>query len=231
MARFEQEKAHVEELLSRLRLTASTPIINPNRPREPDSGVDCVFDLADGRRIGVQVTELDPWPAPGSRGDEAALAKARYYGMFAQNEPAVLLEAIRRAIAGKVEIAARHNFEWLNEVWLLVCAGAPEHPASTFVATGWLRADEIQEQTKTLLHVSKYDYCFLLVVLGVEKSLYRRHRRRRWEKLVELADITQQPSGRYVTDLVAAFSAADMEEFDRLTQEEVEQALREVRNK
>lgn len=231
MANFEQEKARVEELLRRLRLTVSTPIIDPNEPDKPDKGVDCVVNLADGGTIGVQVTELDPWPAPGMRGNETKLAESGPYGMFAQNNRQILLDAIGRAIERKVKIAARHNFDWLSEVWLLVCTGIPESPASTFVPTGPLHPEEIEHKTQAILRGSKYRYCFLLPVLGTETTLYQRECNKAWEKSVKLLDVSQRRSSRYMKALLAAGAVGDMEEFDQLTQQEVEQTLHDVRTK
>jgi hypothetical protein len=231
MASFEQEKGRVEELMRRLRLTVSR-ISDPNEAGEPDKGVDCIVDLAADRRIGVQVTELDPWPTPGMRGSERKLAEAGPYGMYAQNDAEVVLDAIARAIERKVAIATRHNFDaWLDEVWLLICLGVPEQPASTLVPTGWLRAEEIERKTEVHLRCSKYHHCFLLVVVGAERTLYRRERGKTWEKSVELPDISESPNAAYTAALLAARAAGDMEEVDRLTQQEVAQTLRDLRTK
>jgi len=231
MASFEQEKTRVEELLRRLRRTVSTPIVDPNEPGKPDKGVDCVVNLADGGTIGVQVTELDPWLAPGMRGNEAKLSESGPYGMFAQNNGQILLDAIGRAIERKVKIAARHNLDWLSEVWLLVCTGIPESPASTFVPTGPLHPEEIEHETQAILRDSKYRYCFLLPVFGTKTTLYQRECNKVWEKSVELLDVSQQPSSRYMKALLAAGTVDDMEEFDQLTQQEVERTLHDVRMK
>ncbi len=231
MVSFEQERARAEELLLRLRLDLSTPVINPNEQGKPDKGVDCVANLKDGRKIGIQVTELDPWSAPGTRGDERRLAADGQYGMFAQNSPDIVLGAIRCTIERKVKIAASHEFDWLSEVWLLVCTGIPESPVATFAPTGALRPEDIERRSAEILRESKYHWCFLLPLLGIEKAFYQRQRGRVWEKSVELSDISQQPRGRYVQDLIAACDAGEVEEFDRLTRQEVKRALRDVRCK
>jgi hypothetical protein len=165
------------------------------------------------------------------RGNEAKLAEGGPYGMFAQNNRQILLDAIGRAIERKVKIAARHNFDWLNEVWLLVCTGIPESPAATLVPTGPLHPEEIERKTEAILCGSKYRYCFLLPVLGTETTLYQRESNKVWEKSVELLDVSQQPSSRYMKALLAAGAVGDMEEFDQLTQQEVEQTFHDVRTK
>jgi hypothetical protein len=229
MASFEQEKARVEELLRRLHLTVSTPIINPNQLGKPDTGIDCVVNLADGRSIGVQVTELDPWPTPGMRGNEKKLEKKGPYGMFAQNNSGILLEAISRAIKRKVEIATRHNFDWLDEVWLSVCVGIPESPASTLVPTGPLHPEEIELKTQEILHRAKYGYCFILPILGDDVTLYQRESGKAWEKSVGLPDVSQQPRSPYTKALLAARAADDAERFDELTEQEIKQTLHDLR--
>lgn len=240
MASFEQEKARVEELLRRLRLTISTPIIDPNAPGKPDTGIDCVVNLVDRRTIGVQVTELDPWPAKkrtrrgkdhatsGMRGYEKKLAASGPYGMFTQNDPGILLGAVGRAIKRKVNIAARHNFNWLTEVWLLVCASIPESPTSTFVPINLLRLEEIESIAQKNLNISKYHNCFVMMLLDTKMTLYQRERNKVWEKSEELPDVSQQPSSCYVKALL---TAGTVEEFDQLTQQEIEQTLDDCRTK
>jgi len=108
--------------------------------------------------------------------------------MWGQNNPSVALDAIADRVKRKVEIATRHSFDRLDEVWLLVCAGVPEHGAvvSTFVMTPWLSAEDLNSATDTLLHGSKYKHCFLLPILGAEQAFYRWERNLRWEKSVKL---------------------------------------------
>lgn len=230
MASFEEEKVRVEYLLQRRRLTVSSPVVNPNEPGSPDTGVDCVATLTDGRTVGVQVTEQDPWLAPGTRSKEKKLAAlGQPYGGFAQNSSGAVLDAICCTIKRKVEIAERHKFDGLSEVWLLICTGIPESPTSTFVPTGPLSPEDLERKSAEILCKSKYHWCFVLSLGGTEKALYQRQRGKVWEKLVDLPDIEQQPRSRYMQDLMVAHGSDDMEEFDRLTQQEVEQTLRNIR--
>jgi len=64
MSSFEREKSLVEGLLRRLGLDASR-LTDPNASME--TGIDVVVHLNDQRVIGVQVTEVDPYPAPKRR--------------------------------------------------------------------------------------------------------------------------------------------------------------------
>jgi hypothetical protein len=146
MASFEREKDLVGRLLDRWPLHGEA--VNPNVGGR-ETGIDVAVRLADGRMVGVQVTEVDPNAIPGSaRAQEKAIAKTasgKPYAMWAQNGPSIALSAIRRTIKRKVEIAARHSFDRFGEVWLLICAGVPEHGAvvSTFLMTRWLSAEDL----------------------------------------------------------------------------------------
>jgi hypothetical protein len=150
MASFEREKALVVHLLDRLRRQGET--INPNIANE-ETGIDVTVRLTDGPIVAIQVTEFDPNAIPGSaRAQEKAIAKTasgKPYAMWAQNDPSIALSAIRRTIKRKVEIAARHSFDRFGEVWLLICAGVPEHGAvvSTFLMTPWLSAEDLNSAT------------------------------------------------------------------------------------
>ena len=68
-------------------------------------------------------------------------------------------------------------------------------------------------------------------MFGTEATLYQRECNKVWEKSVELLDVRQQPSNRYMKALLAAGAVGDMEEFDQLTPQEVEQTLYDVRTK
>jgi hypothetical protein len=102
----------------------------------------------------VQVTALDPHPEPGkARAEEKRIAKQPTYGGWAQNDPHVYLDALARTITRKTAIADKHHFEGLAEVWLLVCAGLPEHggAVSTFVRTACLHEKDIDAATDAAL--------------------------------------------------------------------------------
>jgi hypothetical protein len=233
MASFEREKALVGHLLARLCLKGDA--IDPNLAACQETGIDVAVRLADGRTIGVQVTEVDPYILPGSaRAQEKAVAKTapgEPYGMWGQNDPRVVVDAIARAITRKVEIAAEHSFDGYNEVWLLLCAGIPEHGAavSTFVMTPWLSAEDLNSATDSRLQGSRYDRCFLLPILRAEQAFYPWSKPSRWGKRVRLDDIRAVPRAAYVDSLMKAAEAADWREVDRLCDEECRQVLAEMR--
>jgi hypothetical protein len=172
MASFECEKDLVGRLLDRWPLHGEA--VNPNAGGR-ETGIDVAVRLADGRMVGVQVTEVDPYSVPGlARAQEKAMAKiapAKPYFMWGQNDPSVVLSTIARIINRKIEIAAKHSFDSFDEVWLLICAGVPEHGAvvSSFVMTPWLSAEDLNSATDDLLRGSKYNRCFLQAILGIPR--------------------------------------------------------------
>jgi hypothetical protein len=233
MASFERERAFVGHLLNRLALRGEA--IDPNAMAGQETGIDVAVQLEDGRTIGIQVTEIDPYPERGkARAEEKTIAKAapdKPYGMLGQNDPSVALDAIADRVKRKVEIATRHLFDGLDEVWLLICAGVPEHGAvvSTFVMSPWLSADDLNSATDNLLHPSKYSRCFLLPILGAEQAFYRWERNLRWKKSVKLEDIRDVPREAYVNGLMEAAGTGSWEEVDRLCDEECRKVLTEMR--
>jgi hypothetical protein len=174
MASFEREKQLVEYLLRRLNL-GQVSAWDPNADGS-EAGMDILVHLADGRVVGIQVTEIDPHTKPGTARSEekriAGMDRSRIYFGWGQNDAQLTLESLVRTIKRKVEIAATHSFESVDEVWLLVCGGIPEHGAaiSTLVMTPWLSAAEMGQATDRLVQGSKYDCCFFLPILGVEQA-------------------------------------------------------------
>jgi len=233
MASFEREEALVRHLLARLGLD-SAATADPKAAGK-ETGTDVAIRLADGRLIGVQVTEIDPYAAPGTtRGQEKAVAKigpGKPYFMWGQNDPSLVVNAIDRAIARKVEIASNHSFDGYDEVWLLLCAGVPERGAvvSTFVMTPWLSADDLNSASDSLLQKSNYDRCFFFSILGAEQAFYPWERASRREKLVKLDDIRDVPREAYVSGLMKAAEAGNWREVDRLCDEECRKVLAEMR--
>jgi hypothetical protein len=233
MASFKREEALVRHLLARLG-SNDAATYDPNAAGK-ETGVDVAVRIADDRIVGVQVTEVDPYALPGSaRAQEKKVAQAdpgKPYLMWGQNDPAVVLGAIARAITRKVEIAAKHSFDGYNEVWLLLCAGIPEQgtAVSTFVMTPWLSADDLNSATDSLLQGSRYDRCFLLPILGAEQAFYPWSKPSRWQKRVKLDDIRDVPRAAYVDSLMKAAEAGDGREVDRLCDEECQQVLAEMR--
>ncbi len=106
-SKFETEKAKVALLMRRLGQTVD-PYENPNTDRGAagESGAD-VIAISSGRRIGVQVTDLDTGGQPGkSRAAESKLARdaqanGSTYFMWVQNDPSKLGDAIARSVERK----------------------------------------------------------------------------------------------------------------------------------
>jgi hypothetical protein len=232
MASFDSEKAFVGHLLERLGLKGEAA--DPNSAGQ-ETGIDVAVRLDDGRAIGIQVTEIDPYRKPGTaRAQEKTIAKsapAKPYFMWGQSGPRVVIDALTSSIKRKVAIAARHSFKQCDEVWLLVCAGVPEHGAvvSTFVMTPWLSAEDMNSATDSLLHGSKYSQCFLLSILGAEQAFYHWGRDARWVKRVQLEDIHDVPRTAYVKELTKAAEAGNWQEVDRLCDEECRKVFSEFR--
>lgn len=194
----------VDELLSRLRLSVRD-IWCPNTERN-ESGVDVGVTLTDETRIGIQVTEIDPFPIPGQRGCEKKkknLAGDGAYGSFAQNDLTEILRAVSRAIKGKTR--NKLSQKSFNEFWLLLCTGVPDFPGSTFVPTAWI-APEALTPTAELLSNSCYAECFVLAVLSTEMALYKwsRTAEKGWRKIVYLEEVTIGAAGdaEYVRELL-----------------------------
>jgi hypothetical protein len=202
----------------------------------PETGIDVLVCAADDRAIGVQVTEADPHPEAGkARAQEKRAAgtdTSNVYFGWAQNDPQIILDSLFRSISRKVVIAGRHSFASASEVWLLVCAGIPEHGAaiSTFVVTPWLSSADMNRATHGVLQQSKYDRCFFLAILGAEPAFYEWERNRGWQKSVQLDDPSEIPREGYVENLHRAAAAGDWEEVDRLCDEECKMVLREMRD-
>lgn len=228
MANPELEKHRVEHLLQRLGLPWSA-LINPNA-NGLETGVDIVAKLSDGRSIGVQVTEIDPHTTPGkARAQERqANAKGIYFG-WAQNDLDIYMGSFARTVARKTAIMEKHSSNAFNEVWLLVCSGAPEAPVSTFVATGCLHESLLDTATSELLKNSKYNHCYFYPLLGTENAFYKWERGSTWEKSVTLDEFQELPRGPYTKNLMQAAAANDWEEVDRLCDEEVGQTLHDLR--
>jgi hypothetical protein len=175
----------------KLKLELAKPLWNPNSTKS-ETGADVAVALAGGRQVGIQVTEVDPFPQPGTRGRERAQVHASASGVvgnYAQNNTCAALDAICRAIERKTRITpAQSQF---NEVWLLLCLGVPDAPTSTFVPTSPLSLPDLNEKTTGRLLESSYAKCFILPIVGIEKALYKWSREGAvgWKKFVHLEEI------------------------------------------
>ena len=160
---------------------------DPNsKARADESGADVVV-VCGGRRIGIQVTDLDTGAKSGdARRDEKRLAedaasRCGVYGTFAQNDPNTIIAAIKRSIGRKALI----SFAGFEKFWLLVCCGVPElgAVAATFVMTPWLDTGALDRATADMLSRSKYSRAFIHAILGAEeKALYQWERGGCWSK-------------------------------------------------
>jgi hypothetical protein len=151
-----------------------------------ESGADVVA-LVEGRRVGIQVTDLDTGDLPvKARASEAKLARdaerrGGTYATWPQNRPDRMIAAIAHSISRK----SRMSFAGFDDFWLLVCCGVPEVGAiaSTFLPTPWLDAARLDAATAQSLSASKYTRAFVHAVLGLEEqALYQWRRGGSWSK-------------------------------------------------
>ena len=184
IAKFERERALVELLIRRHGLAAGR-YIDPNKEARDETGAD-VIAIVGGRRIGIQVTQLDTGDLRGrARASEKAVwndaQECGYstYGSWAQNDPSKLVAAIARAVTSKMQ-----QIVGCDEAWLLISASLPEMGtlASTFVITQWLPADALNAATISKLAACNYTYAFLHVLVGNDDALYVWSRGGKWQK-------------------------------------------------
>jgi hypothetical protein len=187
VAKYERERALVEMLLGRRGLMAES-YIDPNKKAGDETGAD-VIAIVSGRRIGIQVTELDTGDLAGKAraSEKAAWRDAQKcdlstYGSWAQNDPSKLVTAIARAVKSKMQQTVG-----CNEAWLLISASLPELGtlASTFVITPWLPADALDAPTADHLAACDYAHAFLHVIVGDEDALYVWSRGGKWQKQMQ----------------------------------------------
>lgn len=198
--KFERESDLVKLLIHRRALSVDQ-YIDPQKEAHDETGAD-VIAVIGGRRIGIQVTELDTGDRPGqARATEKILWREAQekgqetYAAWAQNDPSKLVSAIARAIASKVQ-----HIVGCDEAWLLVSASVPEQGSlvSTFIITSWLPLDALEAATANHLAECKYNCAFLHAVVGDEQAIYCWTPRHRWEKLT----VQDPDNGRGVFDLL-----------------------------
>ncbi len=196
-SKFEAEKAKVVLLMQRLGRTIEV-YEDPNYARGAagESGAD-VIAISSGRRIGIQVTDLDTGARLGkARAEEmklarAAQAQASTYFVWGQNDPSELVEAIARSVARKSQM----SFSGFDEFWLLICTGVPTSGAvgSTFAMTPWIQLSTLDAATLPDLESSKYSQAFIHCILGVEdQALFQWCLGGSWSKFVRLAQAQEQ---------------------------------------
>jgi len=163
---FEREKPFVERLMQWIKLQV-VEYRNPNAEAGHQTGADVLVVLANGCRIGVQVTMIDTGEEPGkSIAAEKQLARHAerqghgVYATWAQGNMRKVVAAIARSVSRKAQISLRHDQKGFHQLWLLMCSGAPETGllASTLVMTPWLSADDLNAATLALLEDSQYPH-------------------------------------------------------------------------
>jgi hypothetical protein len=174
--KFIRERHLVELLMQRLGIPVSE-YLNANVTERHETGVDVIAVTGQGH-VGIQVTELDIGNLPGrSRGEEKKAARQAetshggVYPIWAQNNPAKVLDAIQCSVSRKSLITPSPDF---TEVWLLISCGVPEAGSvgSTFVMTPWLDEVALNNSTSVLVSKSKYERVFSHATLGVERALF-----------------------------------------------------------
>ena len=228
MASFEKERGRVVLLMERLGIVPDE-YLDPNTTRAGETGAD-VITIIGGRRIGIQVTDIDTGEAAGTaRAAEVELARnaakrESTYGTWAQNNSGKLMAAIVRSLTRK----ARMSLAGFDEFWLLMCAGVPEFGAigATLVMTPWSTTEALDAATLKSLTASKYTRAFIQAVLGVEENaLYAWHRGARWSK-----STLELPPAQRAPDFWDYKNAPDlMSEPARWCEREVKRILTELR--
>jgi len=195
--KYARERAWVELLMRRRGLTAES-YVDPNNEAGDETGAD-VIAIVSGRRIGIQLTELDTGDLAGQAraSEKAAWRDAQKcghstYGSWAQNDPSKLVTAIARAVKSKMQ-----QIVGCNEAWLLISASVPELGtlASTFVITPWLPADALDVPTADHLAACNYARVFLHVIVGDEDALYVWSRGGKWQKQMQQDHFGGQAKG------------------------------------
>jgi len=226
--KFEMEKGRVVLLMRRLGIDPDA-YEDPNAGSTQESGADVVAVVA-GRRIGIQVTDIDTGERRGHaranekrRATEAA-ARGTTYGTWAQNDVTIITSRITETIVRKT----RMSFAGFDEFWLLICAGIPEFGAtvSTFVMTPYLDPAALDAASLQSLAASKYTRAFVYAVLGVEeKALYTWKPGGQWSKSVR-----ELPAAERGPDLWALRDDPELlADPDAWCAREVERVLAELR--
>ncbi len=165
MPDFGHEAAVTERLLGVLGVWYSH-LVNPLVKYARQTGADVEIERS-GRKIGIQATDfsIDEGivnPRRNLRATERRNARQRKvttYSIPHRNQRA----ALRRRIAAKLKIAARHDFKEFGEVWLLVAAmlARDDAVASTSILPQFLRPDDLNRDFDEALRRSNYAHAFI----------------------------------------------------------------------
>jgi hypothetical protein len=223
-AKYERERALVELLMHRRGLVAES-FIDPNQEAGDETGAD-VIAIVGGRRIGVQVTELDTGDIPGRArvSEKASWSEAQELGQgtyagWAQNDLSKLVSAIARAIASKIQ-----QIVGCHEAWLLVSASLPEPGAlvSTFVVTQWLPTKALDAATINHLAKCEYTHAFLHTIVGIEDALYWWQAGGNWQKQTGQEQVRDHATGFFALRDNPSELQEWMTDLEGKTDEEVE---------
>ena len=186
---FEREK-HLVELFVRRQGWGPFEYYDPNAQAGRQTGAD-VLIVFGGRRIGIQVTEIDTGERRGrTRAKEMKDwrdSNLSTYGTSAQSDTNKLLARITRDILGKVRKAENYTLDEFDGVWLLASASIPEMGslASTLVMSLGLHASALDAATLDHLSRSKYERAYLHCIVDVEHALYTWQKGGRSEKQIQ----------------------------------------------
>jgi hypothetical protein len=174
---FLREQHFVQLLLDRLGMQPDRPLEDPNADGR-ESGADVTIILG-GRRIGVQVSEIETSPVSGA-GRSAEMKKARAAGKYqdgqfkpyagwAENDPAKLVAAI----AARLKDKALKSTAGFDETWLLLVGGIPQQGAtvSTLITSATIPQAELDAATRGALQRSVFGRAFIVPVLNTEIAL------------------------------------------------------------
>jgi len=229
VAKYERERALVELFMRRRGPTAET-YIDPNEEAGDETGAD-VIAIVGGRRIGIQVTELDTGDV---RGRARASEKADWsdaqsrgqgtYGAWAQNDSSKLVAAIARAVTAKMQ-----QVVGCDEAWLLISASLPELGtlASTFIITQWLPADVLETATANHLAACNYAQAFLHVIVGSEDALYCWSAGSQWQKQTRQDEIGDKAKGFFELRNNPSELQGWLSDLEGKTDKEIEKVRRE----
>jgi hypothetical protein len=206
MARFEDERRHVERLLGLIE-GETVEIRDPNKGGREETGVDvvCVTAGNDGSEIGIQVTEYNPDEGQevAPKQQSRAVDKRRAAEELKSDEPiksygmsvsAGYIEALKKRIKDKL-LKSTIRFD---EVWMLIAAQNPRwgESSSTFLAAEQVSLAELDACLHPLLTGSHFDRVFLL--LETEEVVFEWSPTTKWQNV---ADKRVPPDPARVADL------------------------------
>jgi hypothetical protein len=187
--KFERERYCVEQLATLLNLSADLKYRNPLEEYGYETGIDVVIEGGE-LKLGFQVTEYDGGecvPALGAGRMRAAekrqMAAARETGVYSGWASPHFSQAFASRVASKVQKSRNYDFTEVDQAWLLVSAGMPDAPVSSFVPHFHIGADVLEEATGALLIESRYDGAFLHIIMG--DALYEWGRFEGWQKVID----------------------------------------------